>query len=239
MTILTTTFNCESYIERSLFSIMSQSFKDFKCYITDDLSTDNTVKIIKNIISSDNRFVLIENGSKRYQPGNYDYVIREKNLDDNEICVEVDGDDWLPNVNVFKRINEVYQDTNVWMTTGSFVYPNNRAGLSLPPVSYDNIRQQTFSLSHLRTWKSWLWKMIKQEDLKDDNGNYWKVAGDCAFMFPMFEMSGKEHYRYLSDINYVYNDRNPLNDHKVDFQSTVDIARKIRHKPEYKRLVGF
>ena len=50
MIILTTTYNCENYIEKCLFSIMSQKFTNFKCYITDDLSTDKTVTIIKNTI---------------------------------------------------------------------------------------------------------------------------------------------------------------------------------------------
>ena len=47
MVILTTTYNCENFIERSIYSIMSQKFKDFTCYITDDLSTDKTVEKIK------------------------------------------------------------------------------------------------------------------------------------------------------------------------------------------------
>ena len=45
MIVLTTTYNCEKYIERCLLSIMSQNFKDFTCYITDDMSTDKTVEI--------------------------------------------------------------------------------------------------------------------------------------------------------------------------------------------------
>jgi glycosyltransferase involved in cell wall biosynthesis len=64
MIILTTSYNCEKFIEKSLFSIMSQRHKDFTCYITDDLSTDNTVKVIKETIKNDSRFILIENKSK-------------------------------------------------------------------------------------------------------------------------------------------------------------------------------
>jgi len=122
MIILTTTYNCEKYVERCLYSIMSQSYKDFKCFITDDLSTDSTTDIIEEIIKTDNRFILIKNKEKMYQPGNYDQIIRGLNINDNEICVEVDGDDWLPNSNVFLFINNVYKDENVWMTSGSFKY---------------------------------------------------------------------------------------------------------------------
>ena len=236
MIILTTTYNCEKFVERSLLSIMSQRFKDFKCYITDDMSTDNTVNVIKKTIEGDNRFILIENHIKLFQPGNYDQVINWRAIPGDEICVEVDGDDWLPNSNVFGLIDETYKDPTVWMTSGSFKYHDGRNGFASPPTNFQNIRKQTFTLSHLRTWKSWLWKKIKTEDLKDENGNYWNIAGDLSFMFPMFEMSGEEHYRFLPEINYIYNESNPINEHKVDINHVISTANKIRNKPEYKKL---
>jgi hypothetical protein len=200
------------------------------------MSTDNTVSIVRETIKNDSRFILIENQSKLYQPGNYDQIINSKNIDDDEICVEVDGDDWLPDSNVFTRINEVYKDKEVWMTSGSFRYHDGRPGFANPPTNFSNVRKQTFTLSHLRTWKSWLWKKIKHEDLRDENNNYWNVAGDLSFMFPMFEMSGEKHYRFLSDINYIYNESNPINDHKVNMSNVIHTVNKIRNKPEYKQL---
>ena len=236
MIILTTTYNCEKFVERSLLSIMSQRFKDFKCYITDDMSTDNTVNVIKETIKNDPRFVLIENHEKFYQPGNYEQVIRWRAIEGNEVCVEVDGDDWLPNSNVFSKINEIYQDDNVWMTSGSFKYHDGRNGFANPPTKFSDIRKQTFTLSHLRTWRAWLWNKIQPEDLRDENGNFWSVAGDLAFMFPMFEMSGEEHYRFLTDINYIYNESNPINDHKVNLDKVMKTVNKIRNKKEYQKL---
>jgi glycosyltransferase involved in cell wall biosynthesis len=58
MIILTTTYNCEKYVEKSLLSIISQKFKEFKCYITDDISTDNTVKIIQETIKNDDNWCM-------------------------------------------------------------------------------------------------------------------------------------------------------------------------------------
>ena len=236
MIILTTTYNCENYVEKSLLSIMSQRFKDFKCYITDDLSTDNTVDVIRKTISGDDRFILIENKQKMYQPGNYDQVIRGLDIPDNEICVEIDGDDWLPNSNVLSFINDAYKDENVWMTSGSFKYHDGRPGFANPPRNFTNIRKQTFTLSHMRTWKSWLWKKIKEEDLKDNDGNYWSVAGDLSFMFPMLEMSGEKHFKYISEILYIYNESNPLNDHKVNMPKVSSTVNVIRNKSEYELI---
>jgi hypothetical protein len=197
------------------------------------MSNDNTVKIIKDVIKNDSRFILIENQTKMYQPGNYDQVIRDLNISDDEICVEIDGDDWLPNSKVLSRIDEIYKDNDVWMTSGSFKYHDGRPGFANPPTNFNNIRNQTFTLSHLRTWKSWLWKKINQNDLKDSNGNYWSVAGDLSFMFPMLEMSGEKHFRYIPEILYIYNESNPLNDHKVNMPKVISTVNIIRNKPQY------
>ncbi len=81
-----------------------------------------------------------------------------------------------------------------------------------------------------------MWRAIERDYLKDDAGNYWEVAGDVAFMLPMLEMSGPQHYRFMPDINYVYNEENPINDHKVNLQRVVKIAEKIRKNYKYSAL---
>jgi glycosyltransferase involved in cell wall biosynthesis len=215
---------------------MGQTHKNFTCYITDDLSTDFTREVIKKTIYNDKRFILVENNTKKFQPGNYDQIIRGLNIPDDEICIEVDGDDWLPNSNVFDSINETYKDSEIWMTSGSFRYHDGRPGFAKPPQQFSDVRKQTFTLSHMRTWKSWLWKKIEDSDLKDEDGNFWSVAGDLAFMFPMFEMSGEEHYRFLTDILYIYNESNPINDHKVNMTNVMKTTNKIRNKTPYKKL---
>jgi glycosyltransferase involved in cell wall biosynthesis len=237
MIIVTTLYNCENYIEQCLASIMGQTHRDFKCYITDDLSTDNSVDLVKKMIEGDDRFVLIQNTVKLYQPGNYDQVIRN-NLDisDDEIIVEIDGDDWLPTSKVLEKIYQIYQDTNVWITNGSFRYSNGSNGFSSKQNLSVDLRKSRMTCSHMRTWRAFLWRKIKQEDLKDENGEYWKVTGDLAFMFPMLEMSGEEHYKFVEEIMYVYNEQNPINDHKVDLNLVNEIANKIRNKTKYEKI---
>jgi len=237
MIIVTTLYNAENYIEQCIGSIMGQSFKDFKCYITDDLSTDNSVAIVKEMIKGDDRFILIENTSKLYQPGNYDQVIRDnKDINDNDFIIEIDGDDWLPTSKTLEKINQIYQDDNVWITNGSFKYSNGTSGFSSKQNLDANLRQSRMTCSHMRTWRAFLWRQINQDDLKDENGEYWRVTGDLAFMFPMLEMAGDEHYKFIEDITYVYNEQNPINDHKVDLGLVNKIANKIRAMKPYKKL---
>tara|TARA_R110000782_G_scaffold244079_2_gene330843 strand:+ start:1143 stop:1853 length:711 start_codon:yes stop_codon:yes gene_type:complete len=233
MVIVTTLYNAGEYVEQCIGSIMGQNHTDFTCYITDDLSTDNSVALVKAMIKDDDRFILIENTEKMYQPGNYDQVIRNNpNISDDEVIIEVDGDDWLPDCKTLTRIHNVYQDKDIWITNGSFKYSDGKLGFS-SKQSLENLRSVSFTASHIRTWRAFLWRKIKQEDLKDENGVYWNVAGDLSFMYPMLEMAGHEHYKFIESINYVYNNENPINDHKVNLQFVSSVCEKIRKKERY------
>ena len=239
MVIVTGFYNAENYIERCLFSIKTQTFKDFKCYITHDLSTDNSVELVKKFIKDDPRFILVnDNEKKLYQAGNFDKTIRyNKDIDDNELIIEVDGDDWLPDSNVFQRINDLYKDNNVWIANGSFRYSDGSMGFSSKQENFENLRAANFTASHIRTWRAFLWRAIKEEDLKDENGYYWQWSGDLCFMYPMLEMSGEEHYRFMTEVNYIYNAENPINEHKVDIGMVNNHASRIRSKEKYEKLI--
>jgi hypothetical protein len=189
------------------------------------------------MIHGDDRFILIENKVKMYQPGNYDQVIRDNaDISDDEVIIEVDGDDWLPDSKTLSRINDVYSNPNIWIANGTFRYSNGSVGFATKQNNFDDLRNSRFTASHIRTWRAFLWRNIKQDDLKDETGTYWKVTGDLAFMFPMLEMAGEERYHFMTDINYIYNEENPINDHKVDLTMVNDVAIKIRNKEPYKLL---
>jgi glycosyltransferase involved in cell wall biosynthesis len=53
-------YNSEKFIERTLQSIINQSYENFRVLISDDCSTDNTVTLIRSFIKNDDRFSLFE-----------------------------------------------------------------------------------------------------------------------------------------------------------------------------------
>tara|TARA_R100000908_G_scaffold54919_1_gene30208 strand:+ start:131 stop:850 length:720 start_codon:yes stop_codon:yes gene_type:complete len=237
MIVMTTVYNGENYIERCLGSLMGQKFKDFRCFVIDDVSTDSTVSRIKDMVGQDKRFTIIVNEEKTFKNGNYEKVLSEtEGIDENDIVVELDGDDWLSDSNTLVRVNEAYQDNNIWITNGSFKYSSGAPGFSSPQVDFDNLRKNRFTATHLRTWKVFLWRAIKDEDHKDSNGNYLRLNADLAYMLPMLEMSGPEHYKFLPEVNLIYNEQNPLNDHKVDMDLVNKLASEIRSRKKYERL---
>jgi glycosyltransferase involved in cell wall biosynthesis len=237
MIIITTFYNAEEYIERCVGSIIAQKHSDFKCYLIDDMSTDSSVSKAKDMIIGDDRFTLIVNTEKKYKTLNFVDVLKDETINDNDIVVEIDGDDWLPNSTTLNRIDEVYSNNDVWITNGNFKYASGPMGFSAPQTNFDTLRVDRFTASHLRTWKVFLWRNIKDEDHKDMDGNYLSINADLAYMLPMLEMAGPEHYKYLPEVNLVYNDLNPINDHKVNMELVTKVANEIRNKEKYNRLI--
>jgi len=222
-----TLYNSSDIVERTLASIMSQTYKNFVCYITDDLSTDNSANVVEHFIKDDDRFNLIRNTKKRYQGGNYDLICRDtKGVDEEDIFIEVDGDDWLPDSKVFERVVNHYKSGDIWIANGCFRYSDGRNGFAQPVTSIENLRKGPYTASHLRTWKIFLWRKIKQGDLKPENDNWCSAACDLIFMYDMFEMAGLSHYKFMNEINYIYNENNPLNEHK-QYMGTINKMRQL------------
>ena len=234
-------YNVEKWIKICLMSVKKQNYKNFECIIIDDISTDDSVKKIKEIIAGDNRFKLIINEEKKYALKNIYEAISLSNPDNEDIIVTLDGDDWLASKDVLETVNKVYNEKKCWMTYGSYAeYPAKTRGqfakkIPATIIQKNQFRDYQWCSSHLRTFKYHLWKKIRKKDLLDFKGEFYRMTGDLAFMFPMLEMSGDKS-EYIEKILYVYNLENPLNDHKVDNSYQVILERQIRGKEKYKRI---
>lgn len=205
-------WNAEKYIKNCIRTLKSQTDKDFEVYLIDDMSTDDTVEVTKKLIEGDSRFKLIINQEKKFKLKNLTELITQ--FDDEDIIIEIDGDDFLLTSDVVSDIRNIYSDGNVWLTNGSFMYSNGNSGFS-SKCNPETVRKDIFRFSHLRTWKTFLWNAIPDNYLKDDDGSYFKSAADVAYTFSLLELAGDENYRFMSKLYYVYNAESPYNDHKI------------------------
>lgn len=69
-------FNGEHFIEQSVCSVLDQTYGDFELVISDNASTDRTVKIIESVIAGDDRARLVRNTDNRGAAWNYNEVYR-------------------------------------------------------------------------------------------------------------------------------------------------------------------
>lgn len=238
--IIVPLFNTEEWVKYTINSIKKQKYQNFECVIINDMSTDNSKEIILKQIYNFEKIKFIDNQEKKYALRNIYDGTNYLNPQNEDVIVVLDGDDWFANDKVLDLLNENYQDDTL-LTYGSYIeYPSGNKGVysrELPEEVFTNntFRNYPWSTSHLKTFKYKLWNNIKVEDLKDEFGNFFKMTSDLALMIPMLEMSG-ERTKYIDEILYVYNLKNPLNDHKIDNILQVKTENFIRNKERYKRL---
>jgi glycosyltransferase involved in cell wall biosynthesis len=236
-------YNCQQWISRSLNSMLNQEYKNFKIVCIDAKSNDGSYEILKDYeLKYSNIIKIHKNESRKYQIENTKLGVSL--ADPKSIIVTVDLDDWLPHENVLDRLNSVYFDENIWMTYGLYCH-HPYADVSFHYHDYpEEVKNLgTFKMypkwlaSHLRTFKKELFLSIPEADLKDKNGNYYEMAGDCAFMYPMLELA-RERTKFINDVLYVYNRTNPISDDKVNLIKQETSANEIKLKKINERLAS-
>ena len=233
--IIVPLFNAEKYVAKCLNSIIGQSYKNFQVQVVDDSSTDESYEIAHSICSRYENFNVVKN-SKRIGALNNIYEMLSRNIIDpsKTIDILVDGDDYLYNENVLKFIKEKYLNTDCLITYGSHLSSNGKQGKKYPYLikKFNLFRKYFWYASHLRTFRHDLWRAINPNDLLDKNGKYFSVAWDLAIMFPMLEMAGNRQ-EFIDQVLYVYNDENPISDHKIRRREQILAAKEIRRKKKY------
>ena len=106
--------NYGKYIEQSIESVLSQSYKDFKILIIDDGSNDNSKKILKNYEKHSKIKIVYQK-----KIGMVKSIIKSINLTNSKYFVRLDADDWLhkdflklsvKNIESKKKIGLVFPD---------------------------------------------------------------------------------------------------------------------------------
>jgi len=229
--IIIPTYNSDQWIENTIKSVIAQTYTDWKIIILDDASTDSTSEKVKPFVSD--KVVYIRNLKNVGTLSNTINGITEISDDPEDIIVILDGDDWLYDEKVLSKLSTEY-DGGILMTHGSYKHVSNgleKVNYFEPPFDRTN---RLHAVYHLRTFKRKLFDKINHEDLKENN-KYFKVTGDMALLFPMIEMAGDK-VKFITDVMYMYNDLNPLNDYKIKLQEQERVEMLIRNKQPYKRI---
>jgi hypothetical protein len=80
---------------------------------------------------------------------------------------------------------------------------------------------------HLRVFRKKLVDAIDQKVFKDDKGKWYKAGGDNATFYNIIEQADPNKVIAVQEIFYLYNDKNPLNDYKVNGELQNMTANKI------------
>ena len=249
-------YNAEDTIEKAILSTLNQDFNDLAIIIRNDISTDNTDKIIRNIFGVEENgdfyirkpgrdIIYMENTKKLYGGGNtYESIIQFIKSPTTIVGV-VDGDDFLLTADAVTTMYDAYvalpDKWLIWSQHMSRVLSRTHSkGFSLP-LPPDHIIYRTrryWGVSHFRTCLAGLYKYINPVDLADpfDKNGYAKVCGDAALLYPITELCGNRRSLFINKPLYYYNDGLLTNDAEVYKDELAFYKRFFETKEIYKPL---
>lgn len=146
--VLMATYNGEKYLREQIDSILSQTYQNIRLLISDDVSSDGTVAILKEYEKKDHRIVLFLQEKNLGYIKNFEYLMQQV---ENDIYMFSDQDDvWLPNKIEMsyqamkdKKVDLVYTDLTVVDKDLNTLYPSFWKYLKIDhKVKYDDIRSQ-------------------------------------------------------------------------------------------------
>ncbi|ETW97267.1 MAG: hypothetical protein ETSY1_23335 [Candidatus Entotheonella factor] len=230
---------CEAYIGKCLDSIKRQTYPHWEAYVTIDPHGDRTFECAQVEKGGDERITVTQNTDSLYSTANLVRAIDRSQAEPEDVIVTLDGDDWFSSEEVLRIIVRTYTTFDCWLTYGSWV-PNFDDGYvgqwPAYPEGITDFRARRYLATQVKTWKKWLWDLIDDRDLRDENGQYFRATGDQAVMFPMLEMSGTHRAKHISDILMIYNRATPYSADKTKYREMKQNEAYIRSKPAYTQL---
>jgi glycosyltransferase involved in cell wall biosynthesis len=232
--IITPCYNASSNLYNIYNSLLEQTYDKWIWIISDDLSTDDTCEVAKNIVNDDKslgRVVFLSNGSdKKYALKNIVDVINGScfsNIGSEVIIGIIDGDDQLCNKNALQLILDEYSNGNDVVWTAHMWDVNNNMNVSGDMPNNINPYLYQWCSSHFRTFRKSIFDKISHDNFKDINGNWFKRGYDQALMLPILKLSKKR--KYVNEVCYLYNINSVSIDRNMDTTSDqLNVVRFVR-----------
>jgi len=211
--VLTPAFNCADKIERSLYSVAGQTYKDWKMTIVDDLCTDNTLEIIRNFSDRNDLSDKIKIVSRKEKYGEvrntYEEVLK---LDPEDVVVRLDASDFITDLGCFDLLNMIYEkyDPAVLWTAHRWSFTDHNISGNIDPNI--NLYEQPWKSSHLKTFRVKDFLGLNKNNFLDDDGNWIMIGCDQAVFLPMMERARRNQRALLFFPRVMYHYDINLND---------------------------
>ena len=198
-------FNAEETIQRSITSVAFQTYPNWKIIIRDDMSTDNTAKLIEmfqsNIPDGKNKISFKSNTTKKWEVGNIVDMLEE--CDSNDIICRLDADDWLCDCDALTIIDHSYKKHQVDALWTAHRWSYTHQNISGPLPKNANPYKHEWVSSHLKTFRKSLIEDVPDSNFRGEDGEYFKRIGDQALYLPVLYKSAGN-WRFEPFISYHY-----------------------------------
>lgn len=235
-------------VEANLASVLNQTYEHYTVLYVDDNSQDDTYKKVCEMVGTNSKFRIIQNQANLGATHNYSNYLDQIVEHDDDILVHLDGDDWLYDDSVLEKLNNIYNEQDLWMSYGGFVVWDGTQDAKTPHPQNTHYpalvhkhklyRRDLWRASHLRTYRYFLFKSIDPSDLisKIDNKPFWH-ASDLAWAYPCLEMCPSDKIGVADFYTHVYNAtlKNQQRTQEREHADNNKFEDEIRNKKKYKQ----
>ncbi len=219
--------NNSQWVESNLMSVLTQDYANYRVIYFNDASEDDTYSKAIQIAGNDSRFIFITQPERVFKASFFANFTNHFQLESNDILVFLDGDDVFYCENVLSYINEIYKQTNCWMTYGGMVvwksgqevvepFPQN-SEIPHQIVSQKAYRKDTWRTSHLKTMRGFIWKAFDKQDLMLGEKPM-VIPDDLAIMFAALELCPPQKVRRVTEPIYLYNNSHEIQQGRAFFE---------------------
>lgn len=247
--IVSTGWECSSFIERTVRSIEEQSHRDFRVMIVDDASTDPRQKerIEDWCMGRWPRWQYRINTERLGTVRNQWEAIRLLNPAQDDVIVWCDLDgDRLAHSDVLAYLDGVYSDPDVWLTYGNYKPdPDDGRPCDVAPYPDEVVEKGTYRqftrdvgtrFNHIRSMRGRVFHSIPDDQFRWAGTNRWyEHAADYVFMLAGLERAGGR-YRCLTDHLLTYNAANEKADNLMHPDDTNRCAIDFLRRPPLEPL---
>ena len=246
--IFVTHYQTPHFLQICLTSLFSQKTSTpFRVWVVDDASNQDAVHKLLDAWSQKEpaRLTVLKQTERKGKGQNLLTLLERCTPSPEDIIGIVDGDDWLDNSDALERVVHEYRTTDCWVTYGSYRCSSDTLGSCTAPLSASHIlgeangrgfRDAPWVFSHFFTAKAFLWRSLPKDLMVFDGQVEPFAPADQVFNLALAEMASTKHIRQISDILYVYNNENPLNDCRVRPTLQESYDSKNRKRPPFAPL---
>lgn len=204
--IVASGYNCQQYVKKCIDSVIAQTYQDWKLYVIDDGSTDDTrLEIINHDDLRISSFSFGKNMGAAYR--RYQMI---NTFQGNDIVLLLGLDDeLLPNC--LETVIKQYENGK-WMTYGNWINQHGKGLHEDFELDFDeethvnrDYRKVKYRSTAPNTFYAKLFHKIPKEDFTLD-GKWIDSTTESEVMFSCLEMCGKDRIGVINEPIYMYNE---------------------------------
>ena len=211
--IITTVYNLEKLLNRSIDSVLNQDFENFELIVVNDCSTDNSYKVLCEYVKKDKRIILINNKQNIGLSASRNKALKYAS---GEYIVYLDGDDCFFDNTTLTKIDNVIGKEKIDICYFGVHYVGGSNKTYIPTAENSTkIARITCDMHFAVASKVWRRKFLEENNLSFIEGMYYE---DMVYSIKGAIMAKKLKFGAFPIYNYYRN-------RKGSIMSTPNINR--------------